>query len=469
MKIAITGIAPLPVEEEQVTTGPGIRTWQFAKTISRAGNDVLLICLRNEGAYLKPPADKHLQSQPLDLITCHNLHYDVFTDGKTIANLIDAFKPAAIFGVASLLPVATAVELHDKAPVWADFFGDPFTEIQSKASIYPIAESDTELFHVWKLYRSIISRADKFSVVSNPQRFALMGQLAFCGRLNRHTPLYEFIHCIPCGFDPDSIPPVKPEPPFDTSYMPCFRGKVVGINDFIILWIGSYNTWVDIDTLFKGLEKAMAQNPTIQYVSLGGGTPGYNEKVFQDFQMMVAKSHFRERFIFRGWIPNADLEACFHEADIGINIDRPVYESEIGSRNRLLHLVARGLPVVSTVLGEFENDLCTLGMLKECEVGNPDSLAQAILECVEQDFTRTQMLSSLERDIIRDVYSFDATMESCLEWINEVPESAPDNVLRTGERPYLNPIEHLINEPIQQGQQSPSFLKDIYRKIFRDK
>lgn len=460
MRVVIIGTSPLPIEIEQITTGPGIRTWQFAKSVVQAGHEVRLICLRNKSAYLLPPKDALTVKRLNDNLVYYNFDYEIFTDGKTVEELVSEFSPDAIAGVSSILPVATAVRFHDIAPVWADLFGDPLTEIQSKSNIYPTPASDVELFHVWKLYRWVLSKADKFSVVSAPQRFALIGQLGFCGRLNRHTAEYEFVHIIPCGIDPEEIDSVE-----STSATCSLRGKELPEDAFIIFWIGSYNTWTDIYTLVQGLEKAMSANPRIRYLSIGGGTPQYNEKVFQDFMRLVESSQYHLYFIIKGWVSNAEVTNLFKEADVGINIDRSVYEAELGSRNRVLHFLARGLPVVSTGKCEFVRELIQKGFVREFQVGDPHSLAEALLEMAEMDRDTRRQISSSARKYVLNAYSFATTMRPFLEWLDSRPKPAPDNIKRSSTNPFLNEIERILNEPAHPT--TSSLFKHLYRKFLR--
>ena len=44
-KILVCGLCPLPFENTRKTYGPGIRTWQFAWSLSRAGHDVTLMAM----------------------------------------------------------------------------------------------------------------------------------------------------------------------------------------------------------------------------------------------------------------------------------------------------------------------------------------------------------------------------------------------------------------------------------------
>ena len=41
-----------------------------------------------------------------------------------------------------------------------------------------------------------------------------------------------------------------------------------------MLWSGGYNLWTDVDTLFRGLEAAMARNPKVHFLSTGGAIDG---------------------------------------------------------------------------------------------------------------------------------------------------------------------------------------------------
>ncbi len=451
------GSAPLPIEEAQITTGPGIRTWQFARSAARAGHRVILIGLRNEGAYLNPPTENIVHSTPHDDIDFYNLHYDAFVDEKSVREIVAGFKPDAIAGVSSLLPVATAAGLRDMAPVWADFFGDALSEIQAKAAVYPLPESDTELFHVWKLYRSVLARVDKVSVVSNPQRFSVIGQLAFCGRLNRHTVGYEFVHTIPCGIDAE----VGENIPENAERI--IRGKEVADDDFVVFWAGSYNTWSDVSTLVKGLEGAMAKNPRLKYVSIGGGTPHYNEKVFEDFSRLIEQSEYKERFILKGWVPNEQVEGFFAAADVGINVDRRIYEAEIGSRNRVLHFLAHRLPVVSTGLCEFVKDLIEKGHVCEFEQGKPASLTKVLLAIASLDRDSLKQRGESAREYVLEHYSFERTMQPFIQWLVAPPRYAPDNRARAEGEQVLNEIERFFLHPAQPT--SSSFFKRLFGRI----
>ena len=124
-------------------------------------------------------------------------------------------------------------------------------------------------------------------------------------------------------------------------------------DDFVILWSGGYNTWCDIDTLFKALIKAMEINDKIKFVSTGGEIKGQDEKTYPHFLNMIINSKFPQNFIMKGWIPTEDIKNYYFEADIGINIDKNIYEVMLGSKMRILDWLRAGLPVLTTKVCEL--------------------------------------------------------------------------------------------------------------------
>ena len=96
--------------------------------------------------------------------------------------------------------------------------------------------------------------------------------------------------------------------------------------DFVILWCGGYNTWTDIDTLFGGMEWAMANDPNIKYLSVGASTYGTSHNNYERLLSMIQDSPHRNRFFMLGWRPWSELGDLYHESDVGVNIDALHYE-----------------------------------------------------------------------------------------------------------------------------------------------
>lgn len=226
-------------------------------------------------------------------------------------------------------------------PFWADLFGHVMAEAQARAYI---DGNDECLFHYWNSEYNIVSNADIFSCVSSRQKYALIGELGAVGRLNKYTSGYDFTNIIPCGLLQEEYSHTKK----------VFRGKNrIKNDDFVVLWTGGYNTWADVDTLFKGLILAMEKNSKIKFVSTGGEIPEQDMKTYPRFLSMINSSPYKDRFVMKGWVAGEDVPNYYLEADVGINIDKDIYEVRLGSKNRILDWFRAGLCVLSSNVCEL--------------------------------------------------------------------------------------------------------------------
>ncbi|MEA2016411.1 MAG: glycosyltransferase family 4 protein [Actinomycetota bacterium] len=368
-RIFIAGMSPLPFENDRKVYGTGIRTWQFILPLLKKGHRICACNYAIPSAYpedfrskynkhftygyssLKreegPDGDRTGREDKGIKNSGYEFEYNVlkkedFENTGVLSKIFTEFKPDCLVGC-TFYPSYTASKLleYKKIPFWADLFGHVMAEAQARAYM---DESDGCLFHYWNSEYNIISRADIFSCVSSRQKYALVGELGTAGRLNRYTSGYDFADVIPCG-----IPENDYRHTGDV-----IRGKDGVTNeDFVVLWTGGYNTWTDVDTLFRGLESAMEKNPKIKFVSTGGEIPEQDTKTYPHFLSMIDKSPYKDRFIMRGWVPGEDVPNYYLEADAGINIDRDIYEVKLGSKNRILDWFRAGLCVLSSNVCEL--------------------------------------------------------------------------------------------------------------------
>lgn len=444
-KLLIFGIAPRPIDSLLFSSGPSNRTLQFVKPVSQKGHNLTVILLdsnKKTSGLSKADFSNHLGESAI----IYNANYEDFTNLSDIKKIADDFNPDAIVGAASILPCFIASHLSHHYPFWADFFGCPISEIQSKSELYKNEQSDVELFHIWKMIKKILRTSDKFSAVSNRNRCALIGQLGLEGRLNRFTCDYEFIHTMPCAFDTDESSIDQQTFSKTKNLKSIIRGVKTNPDDFIILWSGSFNTWMDVETLFKGLEIAMKNNPKIKFVSTGAEISGYNEKSYYDFCQLVNNSKFKDKFLLMGWINSEEINHYYNECDLGINIDRFTYEGTLGSRNRIIQFLKNGLPVISTNITELTQDLIQLKYIHTFDIGNLGSLAEKILQ-LAQDKILLQRNISQAREFVISEYSFQNTTKDFLEWC-EKPNFSPDKIEKFKRQPpnlfenvYLNETE----------------------------
>jgi len=436
--------------------GPGIRTWQFTEPLLKQNHHIQLICLKPKGLSIKviPPKHPNLEYREIT--------QDQFLELGKVKRLEKAFNPDCIVSAATTLSAYVAVQLNPQKPVWIDQYGDVMSEAQMKSNV---DQTHSPVMDYWRYEKLALDMGDCFSAVSSRNRYSLLGQLGSRGRLNSETVGYEFVYEIPCG-----IGDRKFSPPRNV-----LAQYGVDRGDFVVLWSGGYNTWADLETLFKGLEHAMTQVPNLHFVSTGGGIPHHSEKGYDWFKARIEKSKFKERYHLLGWIPHHDLESIYQESHIAVNCDRFCYEAILGSRNRILNWLKAGLPIVSTNLTELTQTLQENGLIHSYAVGNPEALASCLVELYKKRH-QIQDLAEERKSFVKKHYSFDVTTRPLQEWVKN-PSKAPDHVfyskesnknmdreyLYTLEAKYIQGLEEKLLAQKSQNQGTGKLIKEIQR------
>ncbi len=415
-KVLLLGLCPLPTENDTCTLAPGKRTWQFARSLLEDGHRVCMVCSRHLASY-KNAQLKDIQAEDHGNLIYYSTTQSVFESGTWLQTIHDRFEPDCIVG-ATVYPSYIATRLNTDKPVWADLFGHIMAEAQTKSFVF---KDNYYLSKLWKMERTILDRADIFSVVSTPQSYATIGELGTRGRLNSSTTGYFFVRIIPCSIN-DSIvnAPANPHPVSE----PILRNIQVRDDDFVILWSGGYNTWTDVNTLFNALERIFSINQKIKFVSTGGQIESHDELTYQHFLNMINHSPYRDHFIMNGWVPFNEVPRYWQEADVGINIDLFSYEAILGSRNRILDWMQAGLPVVTTELCELSQ------IIRENKLGftfkpeNIESLTACILHLVQQPELLRETAERAKQYVF-DCLTISRTTEPLREWVSS-PWAAPD-------------------------------------------
>lgn len=430
MNLVIVGCGPMPCERRFAVMAPGARTWQMLQTCVRglaaAGHtspEVTVLGLEQEpraqGAFpfeVVVPLDDS-PSGPICNVRYVPLTYEPFmalaggdAAGSPLPDRVDA-----IVGTASSQPCATAAALAARlgVPLWVDFFGDPFAEIQTKAELSPDAreENDTRMHHVWKLHLAALLRGDAFSALSRRQRHAVIGQLGAAGRLNRHTAGTDLVAAIPFALFPPDVPPAPDS------------GRLPG-GDFTVMWCGSFNTWMDVDALVGGLAGAVERNPRIRLLVVGGAIPNYHGDGFAQFQEGVRDAGIAHAVDIVGWQPLGEIRRLSARCCAGLNVDRPSYEALLGSRTRIVQFVAAGLPVISTVATELSEELRDAGLLLPFQLGDAASLTDALLNAATR---QTELAETGRRGpaFVLDQYGGERAGAALAAWVAQ-PRFAPD-------------------------------------------
>lgn len=400
--IRLLGSGPLPFEASTVHAAAGLRAWQFARALADEGHrvDLLLLGSRPTAAGQEPAGGADLGG-----IRIHPLEDSYAQSAPALRALLDEGSPAAVVG-ASTYCSYLAARSGAGAPLWIDLNGDPMAEGQARAE----AVGDERAVHdAWWMLAWCLRRGDRFSVVSGAQRYAALGQLGSAGRLSSRTLGEELVAVIPEACD---LPPTP--------------RAIPSHGEFVILFSGSFNTWIDGDTLFSALEIALAANSTLRFVATGGEVAGFVEEPWRRFAARVESlpEASRRRIELLGWIPSESLAEVESRACCGVVPERPIVERELGGQNRSLRWMARGIPVVTTALSEIGASIRSNRLGLVYEPGDARSLAEALL-LLESDRSLASELGSRARAWVGAQRSIAATTAALRSW-SAAPRCAAD-------------------------------------------
>jgi len=216
---------------------------------------------------------------------------------RTLQAVVDEFVPDLIIGV-NYYTAYLVSKLKFDCKFWADLNG--WTMAKAQIDAYK-SGSDRILGDYLKVEEFVLDRATMISTVSEAEKYAVLGELAMMKRLGKAEFEHESVVTIENGledFESDKlqkifkavrVPPTvdnawsagtfSQEPATGLKYFrgnDSYSGADVPSNAFVVLWLGSYSSWVDEETLFKGVEAAMEEIEGGAFEK-GSGTVGTRE------------------------------------------------------------------------------------------------------------------------------------------------------------------------------------------------
>ncbi|MEE2750186.1 MAG: hypothetical protein VX519_02045 [Myxococcota bacterium] len=379
-RVFLIGAGPLPGSNPDSLGFAQLRTRWFLQALS-AKHEVCVVLLQG----CEQPVGEHATVDP--------------AEGDWIARLsgqLEAFAPDVVVSAAPYDTARAAAMCAGERPLWVDVPGDPFAEAQAKAS----HTGDSVAYREMRAaYGPALARADAFSGISEAQRHALVGQLGILGRLEGAPIELDWVFSLPAVYDfgdllEADVRTREPKTPLTVALS------------------GGYNTWLDGEGLLEGLHRAMGR-ADVRVVSTGGAIEGHHGDTYRSFQEQACSGPHADRFTFHGWVPHHEVPLCLETAHVGISLDRPGFEPELGTRTRLLFFVHQGMEVITT-LG---CDLCREmeHLVHGVPSGDPEALARVLVELYEQgqDGRATQAA----REHLLDRYTLDSVMAPLLQWV----------------------------------------------------
>ena len=335
-RILLIGRGPLPGPDTVRMGFSELRTAAFAQAIASAGTDLRTALLVRE-----PTPKPGISPTSWSSTTPIQEESPGWIDRlRALAKGADGIVSAGPYN-----PGRAAIAIAHDTPVWVDVPGDPMSELGALARVASTGLNPSTVAAAVAACTAVLNRADAISVISGAQRHAALGQLGLMGR-TLTEPTTPPVHIVPItsnfGFD-------EPTPPARTG-----RRTTIALS-------GAFNPWFDDERVCAALDEAFRRRPDIAVVVTGGGIAGFYEEGFRRFQQW-ARQH-PTRVTIHEWLPHADVEAVLRTADIGLSMDRPGPEPELGSRTRLLLFASVGLIPASTVVCELTREWRAAGAL----------------------------------------------------------------------------------------------------------
>jgi len=436
-KVLLIGFNPPQLLKDTKIEAAHYRTWQFLQPLIDDGHEICL-CAGARGE----PALSNAQDMPAEWrgqVRYHPMPFGRVGWQPLLQAAHDSFQPDCIVAV-NYFQCLYATRLKTDRPIWMDLYGEIFTLIQA-ANFR--TQTDRGLQTTIEFVRDILQTGDAFSGCSLPQQHAIVGELGMAGRLNRHTFGFEFAHTVLPG-----APPIPKQMPARPTTRTLLQPLGIAPDDFVVLWCGGYNTWTDVDTLFKGLEQAMAAAPRLHYVSVGASTYAGPDNVYERFCNMAKQSRFAERFHLLGWRPWSEMKQFYAESNVGINIDALHYETIYGTRTRLVEMIASGLPVVTSLGAELSYLLQARDAALTFAVGDATNLGRQLATLAAQP-ERCRALAQAAYSYAADALSFATTTLPLRQWVRTA-QLAPDKLPRH-RIPMPRQIEYRARTALRQA------------------
>lgn len=339
--VLLVGVWPPPEAGDcRHLSFPGHRTAHFRRALQSAGHEVECVWLDEEGA--EAPAGGGILVDSA-----------AFRAGRVLQQRHDAIRPQAVVAAGGYHAARAVSALVTDRPRFIDLAGDLAAEGQLRS-----LRGGTANEHLAVL-RQALAIGDRFSVVSESQRLAVLGQLGLLARLGAAGD--EPVDVIPVAADgPETAPPLPD-------------------GDVRVLWAGGYNTWMDEETLLAGVEAAMDQVDSLTFVSTGGEVPGHEATAHGRFWQRARTSRHAARFLDHGRLPRSRALEVLTGSHVVVSVSRPCLEAELGSRQRVVEGAAHGRAIVMTDLGDVARAVTAAGAGIAVPASDARALAEALV------------------------------------------------------------------------------------------
>ena len=136
-----------------------------------------------------------------------------------------------------------------------------------------------------------------------------------------------------------------------------------------------------------------------------------------------ALRHWRIAFTCSAGSPPGEVERVWADSDLGVLSERAIYEGELGSKNRIVHWMAFGLPVLYNRVGDLGDLLVDEALGAVFPVGDASAMARSLV-AIARDATAARERARTARRHVEERLSYEATTAGLRRWA-DAPSRAP--------------------------------------------
>ena len=357
-RVLLIGHGPLPGPGCRHSTFGPQRTLAFAHTLRSTG-----IALRV--VLLDPAATR---AAPLPHAPWAGTWSLAMADARRVRLWADE-PPTVVISAGPYAPAHVAALHRGDAPWIADVPGDPLAELAAATDSGPVAAAEVEAARATAL--RTLAEADVLLAISEPQRFACLGQLGLLGRVAAGGPPVEVC--------PISVPALDDAGGLLPAAAPRHRRPTEALR---VLCGGALNGWQALDAALAGVERALDAGAPIELHLTGGAggatAPGQEATLAAFCRRRAADA----RVVTHGWLDEQALHALEARCHIGLSIDGPGLEPELGSRTRLLRWSWAGLGLLGTARCALAQQLVQAGGMIAVQP-TAEAVGDALLRCAD--------------------------------------------------------------------------------------
>lgn len=380
-------------------SGPAIRYWELAKSLSKHHEVILLT-----------PNECDLTTQRFTLIKSSSSYFKLFQGKDAIITM-------------NLTPsLALAAKMHGVKIILDAYDPHPFEMLENNKTLdMPSRKKGLDL--LIDSFNFSFNMADAVICANESQRDLWTGMMLSLKNIN--PAVYDLdpswknrISIVPFGLP--SSPPVKQ----GTGPRSLFNLKD---SDKIVLWGGGIWDWFDPLTLIKAVYHISQTRTDVHLVFMGVCMPSEpSDRMSMSIQAyhLAKELNILDRHVFfnQTWIPYEQRTAFLLESDIGVSTHFNHLETRYSFRTRLLDYIWAGLPIINTKGDSFSRLIEERGIGLTVPYKDVEALATAILHLIDNSDIRVRIKDSL-RTICRD-FHWDKVTEPLEEIITAPWEKA---------------------------------------------